>query len=135
MTVSRRADGGFTLVELLVVVVIVGILAAIAVPIALGQRQKAVEAGLKTDLRAIAEAQETYYADHEVYLPVAATSDPVVIDPIHLSAGNRVAVTLNGAGTAFCVLAGNPAASRPWVYVSSRAGQQATSVTACPTSF
>ncbi|WP_432564862.1 type II secretion system protein [Kineococcus sp. SYSU DK003] len=137
MTALRRRPGdeGFTLVELLVVMIIIGILAAIAIPIAFRQREKAVEAGLKTDLRAVAEAQETYYTDHEEYLAVSPTPDPVVIDSIHLSTGNSVAVTLNADETAFCVLVSNPRSPRPWIYVSSKGGQQSTSVTACPASF
>ena len=130
-----RLDEGFTLVELLVVVVVVGILAAIAVPVTLEHRRKAADAGVKTDLRALAEAQETHYTDHETYLAVPVSSAPVVIDRIDLSPGNAASVTLNAHGTAYCVTGTNPRASHPWVYLSSAGGQQPASVTSCPASF
>jgi len=58
---------GFTLLELLVVVVIIGVLAAIAIPKYSNTREKAYVAAMKTDLRNLATAEEAFFYDSATY--------------------------------------------------------------------
>ncbi len=58
---------GFTLVELLVVVAIIGILAAIAIPQFAAYRTRAYNGSTQSDLRNFKTAMEAYYADYQRY--------------------------------------------------------------------
>jgi prepilin-type N-terminal cleavage/methylation domain-containing protein len=62
-----RNHKGFTLIELLIVVVIIGILAAIAIPKFANTKEKAVLAGMKSDLRNLVTAQEAFFSDNQTY--------------------------------------------------------------------
>ncbi len=65
MRFNSRA--GFTLIELLIVVVILGILATLAIPYFRNTTAKAFGGTLKSDLRNLAAAQESYFYDNVVY--------------------------------------------------------------------
>lgn len=68
-TGARRAASGFTLLELIVVVAVIGILATIALPALKNIPRRAAESVLKNDLRAMRDVIDQYYADHGNYPP------------------------------------------------------------------
>ncbi len=63
---------GFTLIELLMVVVIIGILVTILIPRFATTREKAFVTAMKSDLRNLATAEESYYYDNSAYAPSLA---------------------------------------------------------------
>ena len=78
---SMKNEKGFTLIELMIVVAIIGSLAAIAIPNFLNYQKKAKQSEAKVNLGAIRTLAEAYRAEHDTYLPAGATVpyDPVVL--------------------------------------------------------
>ena len=63
----QKNESGFTLIEILVVVLIIGVLSAIAIPAFLNQRHAAVDASIQSNVSEIQKALDLYYVKHNSY--------------------------------------------------------------------
>ncbi len=122
-------DEGFTLIELLVVIIIIGILAAIAIPVFFNQRAKAFDAAMKSDIHTLAQFEEAYLVDADVYGTfVQLTAKNFDVQP---SRDVTVVLTTDDA-TGYCLIASHPGSTDSWVYDSQAGGLQDKGIVACP---
>ena len=102
MTGHRPA---FTLVELLIVVVIIGILAAIAIPKFANTKEKAYFATMKADLRNVASAQEGYAADNGGSYATGPATGPAAIPGLGFAPSTGVTMEVTATATGWSAVA------------------------------
>ncbi|HEX7368554.1 MAG TPA: prepilin-type N-terminal cleavage/methylation domain-containing protein [Candidatus Saccharimonadales bacterium] len=92
ISLSKRTKG-FTIVELLIVIVVIGILAGLVITTYSGIQQRARNTVRQTDLKAVQSQLEAYYATNGYY-PANSTTDGLGSD----SSENQTFVTTNMKG-------------------------------------
>ena len=146
---KKRANGdaGFTLVELLVVVVIIGVLVAIAIPMYLNYRKGAANKSAESDVRAAVSAVELYYTENGNKYPtetgknsasgkleLAAQTDgkPATVN---VSPDNTLRYAVTGSGTGYVICGTNTDGGDFYQYKSGGAVKKVTASTldACMT--
>ena len=126
---TQQEEGGFTLIELLVVIIIIGILAAIAIPTFLRQREKGWLAAVKSDVKNVTTAQESYGTENDG----TYTTDMALLQAEGYNASDNVTVTVTVGTppTSFTVCGSHSKLTSKFVHYDSSTGQTVTNGTAC----
>ena len=91
MVSLKKRQSGFTIVELLIVIVVIGILATLVIVTFTGIQQKARDSKRKTDLGAVQSSLENYYGSNNTYPTLAHLND--------VAAGGWIATNMKGFNT------------------------------------
>jgi type IV pilus assembly protein PilA len=104
----KNRDGGFTLVELMVVVMIIAILMAIAIPTFLNSRKRAQDSAAKSNVRNALAASQSVYSEAQSYVGVTTTSlaaeEPsltFVANTVASAAPKEISVKVSGTDTVY----------------------------------
>jgi prepilin-type N-terminal cleavage/methylation domain-containing protein len=112
---TARARLGFSLIEALIVVAIIGIIATVAIPLLLSARQRSLDERARQTVRTVLSAQQAYYTSHSRYADLDELAgmpqfldSRFEIDGNELGYGLTVEVLLFENDQRFEVLAVNP---------------------------
>lgn len=121
--INTKQNSGFTLLELLVTISVIGILTAIAIPQYQQYRQRGFDTRASSDLRNVALAEEAYFLDWEAYYSCLNSTCTNLPGINVISKGVTIAV--NSTATGFTATAShNLGTGKVFAWDSSLGGMQ-----------
>lgn len=127
----KNKQKGFTIVELLIVIVVIGILAAIVIVTFTGVQKKARDSDRRSDINAVNSLLEVYYADNASYPTKAQLDDKDTWVPANLKDLKADVTTAPGGTTDDFATTNPPTATNVYTYVEAPTGCANTSASPC----
>ena len=115
---QKRGQKGFTLIELMIVIAIIGILAAIAIPQFTQYKAKSYNAAAKADLKNAYTAAQAYFADN----PSGTVNATVLGTSGYQQTQGVVLAVTGGTQTTLAMTASNSLSATPTTYSITSAG-------------
>jgi type IV pilus assembly protein PilA len=109
MFMRLRQKKGFTLIELMIVIAIIGILAAIAIPQFAAYRVRGFNADAQTHVRNMATAMEAYFSDSQTY-----NATVTQLASYGYTTVPGVTITPGGAATSYSITASHTAGNHTY---------------------
>jgi type IV pilus assembly protein PilA len=123
-TKMMRKNEGFTLIELMIVIAIIGILAAIAIPQFSAYRTRSYNSSAEADLRNAATAQEAYYVDCQKYVSNPQTN--LIGSTYGFYTSQKVVVSGAGGASQYTMTAYHPSGNKTFTLIGPGGSLSAT---------
>jgi type IV pilus assembly protein PilA len=110
---KKRDERGFTLIELMIVIAIIGILAAIAIPQFSAYRARSYNSAAQADLRNAATAQEAYFVDEDTYTDALQTLIGTTYG-LYTSKNVNLTITSGADNQAYTMISNHPSGTNTY---------------------